>query len=165
MERQADMDALAIARALHVLGVVVWIGGVGMVTAVILPAARAFRAGHMSVEMFEAVERRFVWIARAMTLIVGLSGFYMLWAMDLWDRFESLSYWWMHAMLLVWALFTVMLFIVEPFFLHGRFVERARADPAGTFARMERFHWIVFTASLVTIFGAVAGAHGYAFFR
>jgi uncharacterized membrane protein len=65
------MDALIVARVLHVLGVVVWIGGVGMVTAVILPAARAFRSSDMSVEMFEAVERRFVWIARAMTLIVA----------------------------------------------------------------------------------------------
>lgn len=159
------MDALAIARALHVLGVVVWIGGVGMVTAVILPAARAFRSSEMSVEMFEAVERRFIWIARAMTLIVGLSGLYMLWALDLWSRFAYAAFWWMHAMVAVWALFTIMLFIVEPFFLHDKFVARARTDPAGTFARMLRFHWILFAASLVTIFGAVAGAHGYAFFQ
>lgn len=33
------MDALIIARCLHVLGVVAWIGGVGMVTAVILRVA------------------------------------------------------------------------------------------------------------------------------
>jgi uncharacterized membrane protein len=154
------MDVLAIARALHVLGVVVWIGGVGMVTAAILPAARAFRSSDMSVEMFEAVERRFIWIARAMTLIVGLSGFYMLWALNLWDRFAYASFWWMHAMVAVWVLFTIMLFIVEPFFLHDKFVERARADPAGTFARMQRFHWILFVVSLVAIFGAVAGVHG-----
>jgi uncharacterized membrane protein len=165
MERQADMDALFIARCLHVLGVVVWIGGVGMVTAVILPAARSFRASGMSVEMFEAIERRFVRIARAMTLIVGLSGLYMLWALHLWDRFADISFWWMHAMVAIWALFTIMLFIIEPFFLHDKFAARARIDPAGTFARMQRFHWIVFVASLITIFGAVAGAHGYAFFR
>jgi hypothetical protein len=30
---------------------------------------------------------------------------------------------------------------------------------------MQRFHWIVFIASLITILGAVAGAHGYAFFQ
>jgi hypothetical protein len=30
---------------------------------------------------------------------------------------------------------------------------------------MQRFHWILLTASLITIFGAVAGAHGYAFFQ
>ena len=34
------MDQLAIARALHVLAVVLWIGGVGFVTTVLLPAVR-----------------------------------------------------------------------------------------------------------------------------
>jgi hypothetical protein len=34
------MDDVAIARALHVLAVVIWIGGVAMVTMVVLPAGR-----------------------------------------------------------------------------------------------------------------------------
>lgn len=34
------MDDVVTARALHVLGVVIWIGGVSMVTTVALPAIR-----------------------------------------------------------------------------------------------------------------------------
>jgi len=34
------MDDLAVARALHVLAVVIWIGGVAMVTMVVLPSVR-----------------------------------------------------------------------------------------------------------------------------
>ena len=34
------MDGLALARALHVLGVVIWIGGVAMATTVAIPAVR-----------------------------------------------------------------------------------------------------------------------------
>jgi uncharacterized membrane protein len=34
------MTDVIIARALHVLGVVIWIGGVWMVTAVVLPGLR-----------------------------------------------------------------------------------------------------------------------------
>jgi len=34
------MDGVVLARALHVLAVVIWIGGVAMVTTVILPAVR-----------------------------------------------------------------------------------------------------------------------------
>ncbi len=34
------MAALAIARAIHVLAVVIWIGGIAMVTTVILPMVR-----------------------------------------------------------------------------------------------------------------------------
>jgi hypothetical protein len=34
------MDDIVIARGLHVLGVVIWIGGLAMVTTVLLPAIR-----------------------------------------------------------------------------------------------------------------------------
>lgn len=35
------MDDVVIARALHVLAVVIWIGGVSMATTVVLPAVAA----------------------------------------------------------------------------------------------------------------------------
>jgi uncharacterized membrane protein len=50
------MDPLILARVVHVLGVVIWIGGVAMVTLVLLPIARASVDG---VALFEMVERRF----------------------------------------------------------------------------------------------------------
>ena len=155
------MDDLAIMRVLHVLGVVIWIGGVGMVTAVVLPAKYA--SVEERVRVFEAVESRFAWIARAMTLLVGFSGLYMLWKLDLWDRFSGLSYWWMHAMVCVWAIFTVLLFVAEPLF-HRRFAQRARSAPEGTLRIAQRVHGILLLASLITIAGAVAGAHGYVLF-
>jgi uncharacterized membrane protein len=34
------MDDIAIVRAIHVISVVIWIGGVAMVTTVVLPAVR-----------------------------------------------------------------------------------------------------------------------------
>jgi uncharacterized membrane protein len=34
------MDDLAVARTIHVLAVVLWIGGVAMVTTILLPAVR-----------------------------------------------------------------------------------------------------------------------------
>jgi len=37
---QMDMDRLAFARVLHVLAVVVWIGGLSIVTTTLLPAIR-----------------------------------------------------------------------------------------------------------------------------
>jgi len=65
--------------------------------------------------------------------------------------------------LLVWAIFTVMLFIAEPLFLHRWFLERAQRDPEGTFRRIEHMHWVLLTISLVTVVGAVAGSHGWLF--
>jgi hypothetical protein len=67
----------------------------------------------------------------------------------------------MHAMVLVWVLFSVMLFIAEPLFLHRRFLEAARRQPEATFRRIERMHWLLLAISLVTVAGAVAGSHGW----
>lgn len=39
-EVDGQMNEFALARVLHVLGVVLWIGGVAMVTTVLLPAVR-----------------------------------------------------------------------------------------------------------------------------
>jgi hypothetical protein len=58
-----------------------------------------------------------------------------------------------------------MLFIVEPLFLHRRFAPSARRAPEKTFARVQRFYWVLLVLSLVTIFGAVAGSHGLSFFK
>ncbi len=78
-----------------------------------------------------------------------------------WDRFTDLHYWWMHAMVLVWALFTLILFVLEPLWLHRWFRERAQRDPAGTLAIIARLHWLLLAASLVTVAGAAAGSHGW----
>jgi uncharacterized membrane protein len=157
------VDSAILVRALHVLGVVLWIGGVAFVTTVLLPSVRRMRSPEERVAFFEAVEGRFAWQARATTLLVGATGFHLTAAWDVWDRFRSTDYWWMHAMVVVWALFTVMLFLAEPLFLHRWFLERARRDPEGTFRRIERMHWVLLAASLVTVLGAVAGAHGWMF--
>ncbi len=156
------MDHVIIARVLHVLGVVLWIGGVGFVTMVLLPAVRRLKVAGERVAFFEAVEARFAWQARATTLLVGATGLYLVMAWGLWDRFTSLAYWWMHAMVLVWLVFTIMLFIAEPLFLHRRLHEAARLQPEATFRKIERMHWMLLGISLIAVVGAVAGSHGMA---
>lgn len=155
------MDDFALARVLHVLAVVLWIGGVAMVTTVLLPAVGNMKTPRERVEFFERVERRFASQARATTLVAGVSGFYMVHHLDAWDRFAQPAFWWMHAMVAVWVIFTVMLFVLEPLVLHRHFLARAERDPLGTFARIQRMHWILLTISLLTVAGAVAGSHGW----
>jgi uncharacterized membrane protein len=157
------MDDVTIARVLHVIGVVVWIGGVGFVTTVLLPAVRRMKDPQERVSFFERIEGRFAWQARVTTLLVGASGFYITAVWDLWSRFESAAYWWMHAMVLVWIVFTVMLFIAEPLFLHRWFLVKALEEPEGTFRLIERLHWILLTISTLTVLGAVTGSHGMVF--
>jgi uncharacterized membrane protein len=67
------MDDVTIARALHVVSVILWIGGVGFVTTVLLPSVRRLKAPHERMRFFDAVERRFAWQARIWTVLVGLT--------------------------------------------------------------------------------------------
>jgi uncharacterized membrane protein len=158
------MYDLAIARILHVLGIVFWIGGVAFVTLIILPTIRKFKSKEERIDFFEKVEHRFANQAKIITLLVGLTGLHMTARLNSWDRFTDLSFWWMHMMVLIWLIFTIMLFIFEPLFLHKRMKEKAQHDPEAIYKRIFRMHIILLLLSLLTIIGAVAGSHGWLFF-
>lgn len=155
------MDDLTLARALHVVAIVHWIGGVAFVTLVLLPAVRSFAAPAARVALFEEIERRFAAQARVSTLLAGLTGFWMTERLDAWARFSDLRFWWMHAMLAIWALFTLMLFVLEPLVLHRWFLAQAERDPETTFVLIQRLHYVLLAASAITVFAAVLGAHGW----
>ena len=38
----------------------------------------------------------------------------MAWRGDLWGRFGEARFWWMHAMVGLWLVFALMLFVIEP---------------------------------------------------
>ncbi|MDD5328520.1 MAG: hypothetical protein PHX38_00815 [Sulfuricella sp.] len=156
-----ELNLFALARALHVIGVVLWIGGVAMVTTVLLPATRKLKSGAEQVAFFEKIEQGFARQARYTTLLTGLTGFYMLGAMHAWARYHQAQYWWVPAMTAVWAIFTLMLFVLEPLVLHKWFQQKAAQNPEKTFRVIQRLHWVLLTLSLVTVFGAVSGAHGW----
>ncbi len=155
------MDKYALARVIHVVAVVLWIGGVAMVTTVLIPAIRKMKSGADQVEIFERFESRFAWQAKITTLLAGLSGFYMLNYIDAWNRYTEPKFWWIHAMTLVWAIFMFVLFVAEPLFLHRLFRKQAQKDPVKTLAFVHRLHMILLVVSLVTIAGTVAGSHGW----
>jgi uncharacterized membrane protein len=64
------MDDVTFSLALHVLSVVLWIGGVAMVTTVLLPMVQRFKSAQERMDFFFAIERRFAWQARATSLLV-----------------------------------------------------------------------------------------------
>lgn len=153
-------DGLTLARAIHILALVHWIGGVSAVTTIVLPQAWRLGDAQAAVDFFEAFERRFVRQVRISIALAGLSGLYMLHALDAWDRFRQLSFWWLHLMVAVWCLFAMMVFVIEPLFAHRKFREYAMRDPAGAFARITRLHMLALAISAVAIVAGVLGAHG-----
>lgn len=152
------IDDFALARLLHSVSIVGWIGGVWFVTFVVMPAIIRNEQPAARLGAFHRIEQGFAPQARFWVLLAGISGFWMTWRADLWPRFADPSFWWMHAMLLLWLIFAVMLFIAEPLFLHRQMAQSAR--PQVDFRRLLNVHRGLSVVALVTVAGAMGGAHG-----
>ncbi|NQY26361.1 MAG: hypothetical protein HRT92_04205 [Piscirickettsiaceae bacterium] len=159
-----DFDYFVLSRAIHVVGVVLWIGGVAFVTTVLLPSIKKITDTDNRLALFEQLEGRFAVQARIVTLITGLAGFYMLSVMDAWHRYQDIHFWWLHLMTFIWIIFTIVLFVLEPLFLHRWFHQQALKDSEKAFATIHRMHKILLSLSLLAVFGAAAGSHGLQFF-
>jgi uncharacterized membrane protein len=153
------IDWGTIARAIHVLAIVIWIGSVWLVTTVLLPRMKQ-KPSQEWIGEFDAIEHRFVTQARIAVLLVLLSGLYMLYQYDLWDRFMDGHYWWMHLMVCVWLIFEALLFVIEPLIIRRTVPTRATAAPQATLTRMLWMHRVMLALSLLTIFAAIGGSHG-----
>ncbi len=71
-----------VAVAVHILSAVVWLGGMLFLVMVMLPIARqAMRAGGPGpgLEMLRAAAQRFLLVAWAAMILLGLSGIYLAW--------------------------------------------------------------------------------------
>ena len=158
-----QFDYLIIAHTLHVIGVVIWIGGVSFVTTVLIPSLRKIPDAGNRLELFEQLEGKFAFQARIVTLVTWISGYFLLDILDVWARYQQLQYWWMHLMTLIWAVFTIVLFLLEPLVLHRWFREQALKDSENAFAWLHRMHKVLLTLSLLAVLGAVSGAHGFLF--
>jgi uncharacterized membrane protein len=153
------IDDVELARALHVLCVVHWIGGVAFVTLVALPLARAQNDGAKAWALFEGIENRFAAQARWSIPLAGASGLWMTWRLGLWSAFADPAFWWMDAMVLVWAVFMTAIFVIEPI-RQGRVAAEAASDPKRLLRRLGRAHLVLLAAAALTIVGAVAGSRG-----
>src|SRR5271165_3692123 len=153
------IDDIESARALHVVFVAHWIGGVGFVTLVALPLARAYGDAEKGWALFEAIEARFAAQVRFSIPLAGATGLWMVWRLDLWGLFAEPAAWWMDAMVLLWLLFMLIVFVIEPL-AHRRVAAMAAHDPEVLLIRLSRVHRVLLAAGIITIFGAVAARMG-----
>ncbi len=158
------MEGLTVARIIHIVAVIIWIGGVSMVTTVIIPAVKKMKTKEEKIDAFERIEGMFSVQAKIMIALAGISGFYMLSELHAWDRYLSLHHWWLHAMTIVWIMFALVVFVFEPLFLRKIFRRFAEENPEKTFWIIEKAHQILLAISIITVIGSVAGSHGLFFF-
>ena len=67
-------DDFTLARVIHVVAVLFWIGGVAFVTLVLMPAVRAGNPPAERLAAFHRIEGRFAPQARLWVLLAGASG-------------------------------------------------------------------------------------------
>lgn len=157
------MDDFTVSRVIHLVAIICWIGGVGFATTVVIPSVRGLPPAEQ-LAAFHRIENRFAPQARVWVLLTGASGLWMIHRGAMWDRFGDPHYWWMHAMLCVWSIFFLILFIGEPLILRRRFDEWATSAHDRAFRRLHRLHIGLLILSLTTAVGAVAGSHGLSLF-
>lgn len=141
-----------IALTIHILSVVVWIGGVSFVTLVTFPMILRMDKSLEMVLMFQGVEHRFAKIAKIMVILAGLSGFYLIYEKGL-----SPGVW---IMISVWAFYASLLFGLEKLIFKKLFGKPGeQGDIKKVFNLLQGFHWIVLCLSFLAVAGGVWAAH------
>jgi uncharacterized membrane protein len=154
------LDDLSLARAIHVLSLVHWIGGVTAVTTIIVPRAKRIPNVSDAIAFLESFERPFARQVRVTIALVGLSGFYMLWRQYDLNVWPVSQFWWIYLMLFVWILFATAVYVIEPLFLHEFFRVAATRSHNRAFTYALRLHQFALLTSMFAIGAGVFGAHG-----
>jgi len=143
----------------HVLGVVIWIGGVSFVTIIVFPMIVRMEGSLEKVIFFQGVEHRFAKIAKLCVVVVGLSGGWLLQLTGQWRILFTLQGIGPTLMLLVWAFYLFVL-LFEGRLFRIIFRGEAQQDSGRVFARLAAFHWVVLGLSLLAVAAGVWAGHG-----
>lgn len=153
---------LSFSLIIHVLTVILWIGGTAFVTTVIFPLIYATKDPLQKVLLFQRVEHRYVNIARSYAVIAAASGFLNLFLMG----FYRILFTWrgigLTLMVLVGVFWLVLLFGLEGIVIKRllKMAETGERDPNVIFGILNRFHWVLLTLSLAAAAGGISFAHG-----
>ena len=145
--------------AVHVLGVVVWIGGVAFVTMIVLPMITRMENSLEKVIFFQGMEHRFARIAKSSVVVVGLTGGWMLYITGEWRILFSMAGIGPTLMVLVWTFYLLVL-LFEAKIFKIVFDGSAQQDTTKIFSYLSRFHWIVLGLSLLAVGVGVWAGHG-----
>ena len=154
-----------LVHIIHVLTVILWIGGLAFVTTMVFPLIFKTPDALQKVLLFQRIEHKFAKVARYYNLIVGVSGFIMV-AMRGWHRvmFTKAGAG-LTVMTAIWIFWFIMLFGLEPIVIKKMLENMAKGgdkmDIDGIFAKLNRMHWVMMAVSLIAAAAGITFAHGY----
>lgn len=151
------MSITMLLLVIHMLSVVLWIGGVAFVTTIALPMLTSWPAANRFA-VFREMESRFGAQARFLVLAAGLSGGALLFRLRLAGLLSQPAGFWLDGMIGLWSLFALLLFVAEPLFLHKKLAEFAQRDPDRVHMLLLRGHRVLLALAVIVIIGGVWGA-------
>ncbi len=149
---------LTILLIIHVISVIIWIGGVSFVTTVIFPMMYRTEGSLEKALLFQGVEHRFSGIVKWLIGLVGVTGFWMLSAkygisILLVPRGIGIM-----IMLFAWALYTGILLSERRIF--GRiFADPEKIDMNKALRLINAMHWFLLSISFSAVAAGVWFGH------
>lgn len=153
---------------IHLVTVIVWIGGLVFVTGIILPMAIKTPDTFQKVLLFQRVEHRFAPLAKVYNIVTGVSGFTMVYMMG-WEKLyftkAGLPLTFMTG---IWVFWFIMLIGLEPIvikkMLENMLKQSDKMDVDAVFKKLNRLHWVMVAISIAASIAGALTAHGTQFF-
>jgi uncharacterized membrane protein len=149
---------ISFLTALHVVVVVLWIGGVAFVTIIVFPMLLKMEDSLQKALMFQRIEGRFAKHARIYLILAGISGFSLLYLTDRFQDLFTADGFGITTMLIVWVFYGLVLTFEKKIF-QRLFDRPEKIDPEKIFYRLSAFHWVVLALSLLAVLAGVWEGH------
>lgn len=150
---------LTILLIIHVICVIAWIGGVTFVTTVVFPMMYRTEGSLEKALLFQGVEHRFAGIVKWLIGIVGITGFWLLFAKYGFAILAQPRAIGVVIMIFAWALYTTILLMERKIF--GKiFANPEKIDMNKALRMINVMHWFLLTISYSAVAGGVWFGHG-----
>lgn len=150
---------VSVLTAVHVLGVVIWIGGVAFVTMIVFPMIARMEDSFEKVLFFQGMEHRFARIAKNSVAVVGITGCWLLYITGEWRILFSMAGIGPTLMIVVWTSYLFVL-LFEGKIFRMIFGGKTQQDAVKVFSLLSRFHWVILGLSLLAVGVGVWAGHG-----
>lgn len=140
------MDVLLI---IHLLSVVLWIGGVGFATVVVFPAIQRIENPIAKVQVFLGVEQRFSRLAKIYVIITGITGLMLFLRRGGLEAFTGIYHLMLAFKVIIWLTFFILLFGAEKHLM--KILVSQQTAPEKAFRRLSIFHWFMLILSGMAI--------------
>ena len=148
----------------HILTVILWIGGLAFVTGIVLPMVIKTPDALQKVLTFQRIEHRFAPLAKAYNIVVGITVFIMVWQTGWYELYFTKDGWALTFMTAVWLFWFIMLVGLEPIVIRKMLDRMAREgatmDIDGIFKKVKTLHWFMVAISLAAAAAGAIAAHG-----